>query len=65
MLKILKIAGLFWDITKKRLEKKAYLTEESLGEGHVILFSENPNFRAAWESLNKLFMNGIIFGPSM
>lgn len=61
----LKMAGLFWDITKKRLEKKAYLTEEPLGEGHVILFAENPNFRATWESLNKLFMNGIVFGPSM
>ena len=61
----LKIGGLFWDITKKRLEKKAYLTEESLGEGHVILFSENPNFRAAWEGLNKLFMNGVMFGPSL
>ncbi len=60
-----KMAGLFWDIAKKRLEKKAYLTEEPLGEGHVILFAENPNFRSSWESLNKLFMNGIIFGPSM
>jgi hypothetical protein len=60
-----KVAGLFWDITKKRLAKKAYLTEESLGDGHVILFAENPNFRTAWESLNKLFMNGILFGPSM
>jgi hypothetical protein len=61
----LKIGGLLWDITKKRLEKKAYLTEEPLGEGHVILFSENPNFRASWESLNKLFMNGVMFGPSL
>jgi hypothetical protein len=59
------MAGLFWDITKKRLEKKAYATQESKGEGYVILFAENPNFRAAWESLNKLFMNGVLFGPSL
>ncbi len=61
----LKMAGLFWDITKKRLEKKAYLTEESVGEGHVILFAEDPNFRAYWEGLTRLFLNGVLFGPSM
>jgi hypothetical protein len=61
----LKIAGIFWDITRKRLEKKAYATEETMGEGHVILFAEDPTFRAAWEVLDKLFMNGILFGPSM
>jgi len=60
----LKIAGLFWDITKKRLEKKAYLTDESMGKGHVILFAEDPNFRAYWEGLSKLFLNGVIYGPS-
>ncbi len=61
----LKMAGLFWDITKKRLEKKAYLTEESVGEGHVILFAEDPNFRAYWEGLSRLFMNGVLFAPSV
>lgn len=60
-----KLAGLFWDITIKRLEKKAYATEEASGDGHIILFAEDPNFRASWEGLNKLFMNGILFGPSM
>ncbi len=61
----LKLAGHFWDITKKRLEQKAYLTEEPVGQGHVILFSEDPNFRAYWEGLTKLFFNGILFGPSI
>jgi hypothetical protein len=61
----LKIAGLFWDITKKRLAGKVYASEEELGEGHVILFSEDPNFRASWNGLSRLFMNGILFGPSL
>ena len=59
------LGGLFWDITRKRLEKKAYATEESVGEGHVILFAEDPAFRAAWEGLHKLLLNGVLFGPSM
>ena len=61
----LKVAGHFWEITKKRLEHKAYLTEEPVGKGHVILFAEDPNFRAYWEGLTKLFFNGILFGPSL
>jgi hypothetical protein len=61
----LKISGLFWDIVKERLAKKAYATEEDLGDGHVILFAEDPTFRAYWENLDRLFMNGIIFGPSL
>lgn len=60
-----KYAGLFWDITRKRLAGKVYSSEEKVGEGHVILFAEDPNFRAYWDGLNKLFMNGILYGPSL
>ena len=61
----LKVGGLFYDITRKRLANKAYATEEKLGNGHVILFAEDPSFRAAWEGLHKLLLNGVLFGPSM
>jgi len=61
----LKVSGLIWDISKQRLENKVYLMEEPRGQGHVILFAEDPTFRAYWEGLDKLFMNGILFGPSL
>ena len=61
----LKVGGLFWDIAKKRLAGKAYATEESVGSGHVILFAEDPSFRAAWGGLDKLLLNGVMFGPSL
>lgn len=61
----LKVGGLFWEITKKRLAGKAYATVEDLGSGHVILFAEDPSFRAAWEGLDKLLLNGVLFGPSL
>lgn len=36
-----------------------------LGSGHVILFTDNTNFRAFWYGTNKLLMNAIFFGNHM
>ena len=35
----------------------------SLGEGRIISFMDNPNFRGFWYGSNRLFMNAIFFGP--
>ena len=35
----------------------------SRGEGKVISFVDNPNFRAFWYGTNRLFLNAIFFGP--
>lgn len=32
------------------------------GDGHVIVFADNLNFRSYWYGTNKLFMNAIIYG---
>jgi hypothetical protein len=61
----LKMSGLIWDISGQRLANTVYLAEESQGEGHVILFAEDPTFRAYWEGLDKLFFNGALYGPSL
>lgn len=37
----------------------------SLGSGRVILFSDNPNFRAFWYGTNKLFFNALYFGHTI
>jgi hypothetical protein len=56
-----------------------YISEENLGmlknsvpfqiqrtgEGRVIIFTDNTNFRAFWYGTNKLLMNAIFFGDSM
>ncbi len=36
-----------------------------LGEGRVIAFTDNTNFRAFWYGTNKLLMNAIFFGGMM
>jgi len=35
------------------------------GSGRVIVFSDNPNFRAFWYGTNKLFFNALYFGHTI
>ena len=34
----------------------------ALKKGRIIVFSEDPNFRAVWYGTNRLFMNALMFG---
>ena len=43
------------------LAGKASIIAERHGQGSVILFSDNPNFRAYFFGTNKLFMNSLFF----
>jgi hypothetical protein len=38
---------------------------QRLGSGHVMMFTDNTNFRAFWYGTNKLLANAIFFGDSM
>lgn len=35
------------------------------GQGRIVLFADNPNFRGAWYGTNKLFMNAVLFGSQI
>ena len=37
--------------------------DEPTGRGHVVLFAEDPNFRAIWRSTTRLFFNSFLFQP--
>ena len=39
----------------------AALIAERVGDGSVILFADNPNFRGYWYGTNKLFLNALFF----
>jgi hypothetical protein len=61
----LRLAGFVWpDNTQKYIAGTAWLIDEPLGAGRVILFAHDPTFRLLWPSLGRLFVNGILFGPS-
>jgi len=61
----LRTSGLVWDDMLEALPGKAYLIDERTGHGHIILYADDPNFRAYWDGLNRLFLNSILFGPSL
>jgi len=60
----LKLSGFIWPETEKHLAEKGYLFVEPFGRGKLILFAEDPNFRASYDGLNKLFFNAVLLGPS-
>ena len=37
------------------------LIAERSGDGSIILFADNPNFRGYWYGTNKLFLNALFF----
>jgi len=58
-------AGWAWpENTERLLRGTAYLVEESTGNGHVVLFANEPMFRAWWRSLDRLVLNAILLGPA-
>jgi hypothetical protein len=58
-------AGFVWpDNTERLLRNSALLIEEPTGGGHVVLFGNEPLFRAWWHALDRLVLNAIVLGPS-
>ena len=61
----LRLSGYIWPDTERYLAGMGWLFLESYGRGKVVSFVEDPNFRASYDGLNKLFLNAILLGPSM
>jgi hypothetical protein len=49
----------------KLLKNSVPFQVQRLGNGRVIIFTDNTNFRAFWYGTNKLMMNAIFFGGIM
>ncbi len=56
-------------ITKKNMEENlkpsASLIVSRLGQGRVVLFADNPNFRGSWYGTNRLFLNALFLGDKI
>jgi hypothetical protein len=57
-------SGLVWDDVRDLLAQKAFLMHQPMGEGHVVAFAEDPNYRGYAESTELLFMNAVLLGPA-
>jgi hypothetical protein len=58
-------AGFVWpDNTERLLRNSAFLIHEPTGSGHVVLFANDPFFRAWWHALDRLVLNAVLMGPA-
>lgn len=57
-------SGLIWPEGQDLLVRKAYLMHQPMGQGHVIAFAEDANYRAYAEGTMLLFMNAVLLGPA-
>lgn len=48
-----------------KLEGTAAVAVTSYGQGKIVSFADNPNFRAFWYGTNKLFLNSLFFASTI
>ena len=59
------ISGFAWeDNTERLLSETAAVIDEPTGAGHVLLYLTDPTFRNLWHGLNRLLLNGMLFGAN-
>lgn len=58
------IMGHIWDTTVENLGGKLYMADVPVGEGRVVLFADDPTFRAYWRGLDRLFINSILISTA-
>jgi hypothetical protein len=56
-------SGLIWPEGQDLLVQKPFLMHQPFGQGEVIAFAEDPNYRAFAEGTMLLFMNAVLLGP--
>ncbi len=60
----LTLAGFTWpNNTEKYLRGSVWAAVESVGQGTVVIFADDPLFRGFWRGTAKLVTNAILFGP--
>jgi len=62
--KTLKLAGFMWPESAPALERTPYAWVERQGRGQLVLFADDPNFRATQLSTLHLFFNAVVLGPT-
>jgi Zinc carboxypeptidase len=57
-------SGLVWPESQAQLARKAYLIHQPMGDGHLIAFAEDPNYRGYAEGSALLWVNALLLGPA-
>ena len=61
----LRLSGLLWPEAKERWAETAYATREASGNGQIILFADEPNYRSYFYGSTRLLLNAMLLGPGM
>jgi hypothetical protein len=59
----IRLSGLLWPEARERWSGTAFATCERRGNGQVILFADEPNFRGYFHGGERLLLNAIFLGP--
>ena len=59
------ISGYASETNQQKLKNTPALIADRRGKGSIILFADDPNFRATWYGTNKLFLNAIFLGNNI
>lgn len=57
-------SGQIWEAALAQLPQKAFLLHQPLGQGQIIAFAEDPNYRAYAEGTQFLFLNAVLLGAA-
>ena len=61
----LRVSGLLWPEARERWAETVFATREGYGNGQVILFATDPNFRGYFHNTERMFLNALLLGPGM
>lgn len=59
------VAGFAWPEAEERLAGSLLVGLEPRGSGALVLFAQDPAFRLFWRATTPIFLNAVLFGPSV
>ncbi|MEO8219089.1 MAG: hypothetical protein ABI718_18590, partial [Acidobacteriota bacterium] len=58
------VSGFAWPESLERVKGSAYVVREPVGDGVVITFADEPNYRMFWRGTLPVFLNSVLYSPS-
>ncbi len=63
--KLEKVSGVISGKSLEQLSRGTWLAAKRVGRGHVVLFADDPLFRAFWYGTFQPYINALMLGPSL
>ncbi|WP_199774220.1 M14 family zinc carboxypeptidase [Salinibacter altiplanensis] len=60
-----RLSGYVSEENLQRIEGSGSLLVDQIGDGRIVLFVDNPNFRGMWYGTSRLFLNALFFGNTI